>query len=321
MIRKSIIFIIIISLVSLIGLGNTALSSATSETQYSKPQYRELTKNALKQTRKQADQARMRFADVRLKTGVRLRYAEQGDPAGHPIILLHGYTDSGFSFSRVLPVFDPAYHVYVLDQRGHGDSDRPTSGYTFRDFAADVIAFMDAKGIKRATLVGHSMGSIVAQQVVLSAPQLVERLVLIGSATTVRNDMVLEFQQAVQTLKDTVPAEFVREFQASTVYQPLPDEFMNRVVAESLKLPARLWREVMAGMLAGDCKAQLGGIRVPTLIIWGDRDTIFLRAEQDALAATLPNAVLKVYRETGHSPHWERPEQFVQDLKAFITSD
>lgn len=262
---------------------------------------------------------RLRFADARLSTGVRLRYAEGGDPAGQPIILLHGYTDSWFSFSRTLPYFDASYRVYVLDQRGHGDSERPASGYTFPDFAADVIAFMDAKAITRATLVGHSMGSIVAQHVALSAPERVDQLVLIGSATTVRSEAVREFQQAVEKLVDPVPAEFAREFQVSTIHQPVPKEFMDRVVAESLKLPASAWKGVLAGLLAGDCKAQLGNIRTPVLIVWGERDTFFLRAEQDSLAAALPNAVLKIYPETGHSPQWEKPEQFAQDLKDFIT--
>jgi pimeloyl-ACP methyl ester carboxylesterase len=262
----------------------------------------------------------MRFGDERLTTGVRLHYAELGDPAGHPVILLHGYTDSWFSYSRVLPHLDSTYHVFILDQRGHGDSERPASGYTFPDFAADVIAFMNAKGLARATLVGHSMGSIIAQGVALAAPERVERLVLVGSGTTVRNEAVAEFGQAVEKLNDPVPEKFVREFQLSCVHQPVPNEFMDRIVAQSLKAPARVWKAVLAGMLAGDYKARLGDIRTPTLIVWGDRDAFFLRAEQDSLAAALPNAVLKVYPEVGHCPNWERPEQFVQDLKEFIAS-
>src|SRR5262245_38409014 len=309
----------------------------------------ELSKKAQKQARKQAKKARkqttkgtpsksqpapadleefsagsptssLQFADERLATGVRLRYAENGDPAGHPIILLHGYTDSWFSFSRALPYFDPSWRVYILDQRGHGDSERPADGYTFPDFAADVIAFMDAKGIKRATLVGHSMGSIVAQGVALVAPERVERLVIVGSATTVRTEAVVGFRQAVEKLSDPVPEAFARDFQVSCVHHPVPNEFMDRIVAQSRKLPARVWRAVMAGMLAGDYKTRLGDIRTPTLIVWGDRDAFFLRAEQDSLAAALPNAVLKVYPETGHCPNWERPEQFAQDLKDFINS-
>src|SRR5262245_55853734 len=357
MIRKTPLLIIIISLVTLIRSGSAPISAASNEILTTipagEPQYSsredERSKKAEKQARKQAKKARkqtkneaasgpqlapanveeistgsltpsLRFADARLTTGVRLRYAEGGDPEGRPVILLHGYTDSGFTFSRALPHFDPGWRVYIPDQRGHGDSERPVGGYAFQDFVGDVIAFMDAKGIKRATVVGHSMGSIIAQGVALAAPERVERLVLVGSATTVRNEAVEEFRQAVEKLSDPVPQEFAREFQVSCVHQSVPDEFMDRIVAQSMKLPARVWKAVIAGMLSGDYKSRLGDIRTPTLIVWGDRDAFFLRDEQDSLAAALPNAVLKVYPETGHCPNWERPEQFAQDLKDFINS-
>ncbi|MDQ4122922.1 MAG: alpha/beta fold hydrolase [Acidobacteriota bacterium] len=262
---------------------------------------------------------KLTFSDVKLKTDVRLRYAEQGDPNGQTIILLHGYSDSSFSYSRILPLLNPKYHVFALDQRGHGDSERPKNGYKFDNFAADVVAFMDAKNIKRAIVVGHSMGSFVAQGVALAAPKRVEKLVLIGSATTVRNDVVLELQKAVNEFKDTVPGDFVRDFQISTSSPSLPSEFLNSVIAQSMKLPARVWRETMKGMLSGDYKTKLDQIKVPTLIFWGDKETVFLRQEQDLLKARIANSVLKVYPGTGHSPHWEQPEKFAKDLENFVS--
>ena len=67
----------------------------------------------------------VQFSTAKLKTGIRVRYAFKGDPSGTPVILLHGYGDSWFSFSPILPLLDNKYRVYILDQRGHGDSDRP----------------------------------------------------------------------------------------------------------------------------------------------------------------------------------------------------
>ena len=213
---------------------------------------------------------------------------------------------------------DPNHRIYVLDQRGHGDSDRPASGYEMPDLANDVLAFMDAKGIKRATIVGHSMGSFVAQHVAATAPERVPRLVLVGSAASMHNDIVRELHKAVRDLRDPVPATFVREFQESTVFRPVPIEFMNRVVKESLKLPARVWQALIAGFLAKNANAELSKISARTLVIWGEKDGIFSRSEQDSLSSALPKAVFKVYLETGHGPHWERPEQFVKDLGEFI---
>lgn len=261
----------------------------------------------------------MRHSDVRLTTGVRLHYVEQGDPNGPPIILLHGYSDSWVSYTPILPLIDRKYHVYILDQRGHGDSDRPPSGYTFPDFAGDVIAFMNAKGLKKATIVGHSMGSFIAQHVASMAPDRLEKLVLVGSATSVRNGVVLQLQREVSMLTDPVSPKFVREFQTSVVSKPVPDEFMNRVIQESLKVPARVWRDAMAGMLASNATVDLSKITAPTLIIWGDRETVFpSRSDQEALRKAIPNATLRVYPATGHCPNWEQPRQFAKDLNDFI---
>ncbi len=263
----------------------------------------------------------VRFSDVQLKTGVRLRYAEQGNPKGEPVILLHGYSDSWVSYSRILPLIDKKYHVYVPDQRGHGDSDRPASGYTFPDFAADVIAFMEAKGLKQATIVGHSMGSFVAQHVATSAPERVTKLVLVGSATSVHNNVVLDLQREVNGLSDPVSPKFVREFQYSVVAKPVPEKFMDQVIQESLKVPARIWKDVMVGMLASPKQVDFSKVTAPTLIVWGDKETVFPdRSDQEALRKAIPNATLKVYADTGHCPNWEEPNRFVKDLEAFLQS-
>jgi pimeloyl-ACP methyl ester carboxylesterase len=250
-----------------------------------------------------AERGAFKFSEARLSTGVRLRYAEQGSTEGQPVIFLHGYSDSWFSFSRVLPHFCNAYRLFALDQRGHGDSEQPQGGYAVTDFADDVIAFMDAMNIKSAVVVGHSMGSLIARHVAYAAPERVTKLVLVGAVATLRNEAGFELQAAVEALTDPVPATFAREFQESTVYQPLPESFMERAVAESLKLPARVWREIMRGMMEADDAAQLGNISAPTLLLWGERDAFFLRDQQEALVRAIPNARLKVYEETGHALH------------------
>jgi non-heme chloroperoxidase len=263
---------------------------------------------------------RFRFGVARLETGPLIRYAEQGDPAGEPLLFLHGYTDSWYSFSRLLPLLEPGgYHIFAIDQRGHGCSERPFGGYTTDDFAADVDAFMEAVGIQRATLVGHSMGSLVARRVAVQYPHRVARLVLIGAVLTV-DEGTEELQEAVRALVDPVPADFVREFQESTIHVPVPVSFFEGVVAESLRLPARVWRDVLDGLLATDDRADLGRIAVPTLLLWGECDAYFPRADQNALVAAMPNASLHVYPETGHSPQWERPERVARDISAFIRS-
>jgi non-heme chloroperoxidase len=260
-----------------------------------------------------------RFATARLASGLRVHYAEQGDPGGEPILFLPAYADSWFSYSRVLPVLSARYHAYAMDQRGHGDSERPACCYSIDDFAADTVAFLDAVGLQRAALVGHSGSAFTARRVAVTHPERVARLVLSGSpAGSLPTQVKLGLQAAVGALADPVPADFVRQFQAGAAYVSLPEPFLERLVAESRKLPARVWRDAADGVVAFDDTADLGRITAPTLLVWGDHDGLLPPEEQHLLAAAIPGARAQVYPKTGHSPHWEHPERFAADLDAFM---
>jgi pimeloyl-ACP methyl ester carboxylesterase len=125
----------------------------------------------------------------------------------------------------------------------------------------------------------------------------------------------------MRDLPDPVPAEFAREFQAGTIYRPVPPEFFDRIVAESRKLPARCWRALIDGLMQYDDEPQLPTITAPTLLLWGDHDALFSRAHQDRYLAAFPHARLTVYEETGHCPNWERPERVAADIEAFLSAD
>jgi pimeloyl-ACP methyl ester carboxylesterase len=258
--------------------------------------------------------------EVRLKTGIKMHYAEQGEAGGIPVVLLHGITDSWFSWSRVLPQLDKKYRVYALDLRGHGDTDKPQTGYAMKDFAADVIAFMDAMNIKRATVVGHSMGSFVALQTTLDAPERVEKLLIMGTATTARNGVTLDLFKEFANLKDPMDEKYVRDFQVATSSKTVPEDFIDTSVKQSMKVPARVWKLALEGVIAEDYQPRLNKIKIPTLIVWGDKENIFLRPEQDILKAKIANSTLKTYPDAGHSPQWEFPEKFAADLTEFLGS-
>lgn len=244
-----------------------------------------------------------RFATADLATGVRLHYAEQGDPEGEAVIFLHAYADSWFSYSRVLSLLSSEYHAFAPDQRGHGDSEKPECCYTADDFAADVAAFMGAIGIEEATLVGDSSSGMIAREVALAHPRCVSRLVMIGAPTTlVDNEAVLEFLEELRVLEDSVPSGLVREFAQSIIHHPVPEEFFEKSVSESLKLPVRVWRDYCEGvLLALDHTSRLGEIGAPTLILWGEQDPLLPREDQEWLAEVIPGATLKAYPDTGHT--------------------
>jgi non-heme chloroperoxidase len=258
------------------------------------------------------------FGKVKLTTGVTLNYLEQGNMQGEIVILLHGTSDSWNSFAPILPLLSSAYHVFALDQRGHGDSSKLACCYTMNDFAADVVAFMDAKGIDRATVVGHSMGSMIAQLVAIHYPKRVDRLVLAGSMVVVSNPGLMEFNAFVQTLSDPIDPAFVRDFQTSTVNESIPSAFLEKAVSESLKVPAHVWRQMMASFVEQDTSEQIQKITAPTLVVWGGKDTYWPREEQEMLVQAIPQATLHVYEEAGHALHWEQPGRFVIDFEKFM---
>src|SRR3712207_5191044 len=153
---------------------------------------------------------------------------------------------------------------------------------------------MDAVGVEEATVVGASTGALFAQRVALSYPRRVNRLVLVG-AQTPANEAIMGLREEVRALEDPVPPEFVRAFQESTIYQPVPPEFLDTVVSESLKLPARVWRDYMeqaALSIDHDYVLPLREIEVPTLILWGKQAALFPREEQERLAAAVAGATL-----------------------------
>jgi pimeloyl-ACP methyl ester carboxylesterase/tetratricopeptide (TPR) repeat protein len=256
---------------------------------------------------------------VTLPDGTRLAYVEQGDPNGTPVILLHGYTDSRRSFDRILPHLPRSLRVFAVTQRGHGTSDKPEGSYESDVFARDVAGFLDVSGIERAVIVGHSMGSTVAQRFAVEYPQRTLALVLEGAfMPRPANAELTSFLGEVSALTDPIDPAFVRGFQQSTLTRPVPPEFFDMIVGESMKVPARVWKAALEPYRTANFVSRLTTIRVPTLLVWGDRDAFTLRADQDGLVQAIPGARLVVYTGTGHCPHWEEPERFAKEIVSFI---
>jgi pimeloyl-ACP methyl ester carboxylesterase len=254
---------------------------------------------------------------VDLRRGVRLQYVEQGAAGGVPVVLLHGFTDSWRSFEGVLAHLPRSVRALAVTQRGHGDASRPAHGYRLADFAADVAAFVEALDLGPVLVAGHCMGSHVARRFALDYPALARGLVLASSFYTLRgNPGVEELAAAVTRLRDPVDAGFVREFQESTLARPVAPEFLEMVVEESLKVPARVWQVTLAGLLEAGTGGELARIQAPTFLVWGDRDTTCSRRDQEQLAAAIPGAELIEYPGVGHALHWEEPARFAADLAA-----
>jgi pimeloyl-ACP methyl ester carboxylesterase len=257
-------------------------------------------------------------AFARLSTGLRLAYVEQGDREGVAVLLLHGYSDSHRSYDLIRPLLPRAWRVIAPTMRGHGRSDRPEAGYAITDFAADIPAFLDALGVERAIIVGHSLGAAVALEAAANHPERVAATVLIGGFAGFREKPdVIALIETVNQLSDPVDEAFVREFQQGTVAAPNL-RFIDVAVSESLRCPARVWRAIGSGLLSADPLAAASRCRAPAALLWGDRDNFVPRADQIALRDALPSSRFFTLAGAGHAPHWERTADTAHLLIAFI---
>jgi non-heme chloroperoxidase len=253
-----------------------------------------------------------RFSIARMPDGTRLRYFRQGPPDAPAILMLHGLSDSSFSFSRILPLIPAQFQAIALDQRGHGESDRPATGYELVTLAQDAVQVLDAAHIGRAFVVGHSMGSWVARTMAAISPERVAGLLLIGPGLTGTNAVVEELSAAVSHFTDPVDPVFVREFQVSCIERPVPPEFMDLVVQESLKVPAAVWRAALGGLMTYEpCEER---ITCPTLVLGGDRDGVFSVGEVTTVAQRIAGGRVRILEGIGHTPHWEDPKLTVTIL-------
>lgn len=260
------------------------------------------------------------MAEVTLDSGVTLSYEEQGDVSAPTVVLVPGPTDSWRSYQPVLDRLSPDLHAVALSQRGHGESDKPPTGYTVRDFATDLVGFLDALEIERAVLTGHSGSNLVVRCVALHRPDRVAGLIFEASPLTLHEDARLRdlVDSVVANLSDPIDADFARSFLFSTSSDALEAGLADALVDELLMVPARVWKEMFASLLEYDDLGDLSHIGAPTLLVWGDADPLIGRAEQDALGCAITQAELVVFEGAGHTPRWEDPARFAADLTAFV---
>ena len=257
---------------------------------------------------------------VELRSGVALDYVDQGDRDGVPVVFLHGVTDSWRSFEPILPHLPAFLRAIAVSQRGHGGSDRPDDGYRPGVFAADVADLADALGLGPVVVVGHSMGSHNAQRFALDHPGRAAGLVLAGAFHRLAGNPAVEdfVATVVSTLTDPIPRSVAVEFQESTLARPVAAGFLDMVVSETLKVPARVWRDAFSGLLADDHSDRLASIGVPTLIVWGDQDPFCPRSDQAALLDAIGDSRLSVHGGGGHAVHWEDPVRFAAEVVDFV---
>ena len=259
--------------------------------------------------------------DVRLPNGVRLAYVELGNPAGKPLLLLHGYTDSSRSWSLMVPYLSN-YRLLIPDQRGHGASDAPACCYSTSVLADDARLFLDALGVERAAVAGHSMGSMVAIAMAAEHPERVSKVILIGSTALVpvkRGDWLFDQVAALKTPLDP-SSQFMRDWHPANQPTPVDATFAKAVMDELLVIPLHVWRSVMRELAYVPVGRHAEDVKAPVLVLSGGKDPLFPPEHHASLIKAFPGAEARVFAELGHNPNWERPELVAAAINRFLAA-
>jgi 4,5:9,10-diseco-3-hydroxy-5,9,17-trioxoandrosta-1(10),2-diene-4-oate hydrolase len=267
--------------------------------------------------------------------GVQTRYWEAGSRGGPVLVLIHGlggYIENWFfNFAPMSQQF----RVYALDMFGFGRTDKPDNKrlYVYREFARFLHSFMQELRISEASLCGHSLGGGIALQFSLLFPEMVNKLVLIGSGGLGHRaywGLHLATLPAVGKIVTKPSLEGCRKALKNMVYDISQiDEYWIELAYEIASLPgaqrSQLYTLQMGMHLLGSRKAVIGPIltnlskiRADTLLVWGRQDKIIdfrygVRAER-----RIPKARLLAIDKCGHGPHWEYIDKFNQAAIAFL---
>jgi pimeloyl-ACP methyl ester carboxylesterase len=260
---------------------------------------------------------------VALPNGQTLAYVSMGDEHGPPVVLIHGYTDTARDWVPLVPYLPSTWHLILVDLRGHGASGKPECCYTRLDFAYDIKLLLDLLHLPRADIVGHSLGSIIAQAFAEYWPERTRRLILISSTGQLWSQSGPQPAWATQIrqLKEPIDPDspFMVQWWSSPTH--VDADFLRRQRRDAAAIPLRGWIAVLdQGLSGSDLLQTLPRITAPTLLIWGSKDPLIPDDARQSLRQGLPQAQVKILEGLGHNPFWEQPQLCAGVIKAFLTA-
>lgn len=246
-----------------------------------------------------------------------LNVEEQG--AGEPtLVFLHYWGGSLRTWSNVVSSLKDSFRCVAYDIRGWGKSDAATS-YTVSDMAAEAASLIQALGLKKYILVGHSMGGKVAQLLASQKPAGLAGLILVAPAppTPVRFPDEIR-QQQIHAYDNRESVIQTLDFLSARTPSP---EILEQVVEDSLGASREAVLAWPTGALLEDISTEVPKITVPTLILAGEMDQLdSVEQHRREVLARIPNARLEIVTGSGHLVPIDEPEQLALAIAQFVTS-
>jgi pimeloyl-ACP methyl ester carboxylesterase len=261
----------------------------------------------------------------------RTAYIRHGE--GPPLVLLHGYAGAIWNWERQIEPLGRRFTLFVPDVLGQGLSDKPRIAYTPSAYIEWLRGFLDAVGVGRAALIGHSMGAGIALALALSEPERVDRLILIsgfpqGVLNRVNGPYLKWFARLGSAPLFWIGYRFLgrrafRKFLRGLVWDR--GLITPAVIERAYRLRkdyGEAWPLWSSLMHIGDWESRyaprLGAVTTPVLIVWGRDDRFVPASAGEELHRTIPGSRLVVMPDTGHLPMWEKPEEVSRLIEEFL---
>ena len=263
------------------------------------------------------------MASARAADGTAIYYETWG--RGEPLVLISGLATDLRIWACQRLVFGRRFRCIAIDNRGSGRSDKPEGPYSLEQMAADVVAVLDAEGVGRAHVVGHSMGSYIAQMMAVQHPDRIRSLTLAGTACR-HQPWRLELLDRWQ---ETARSQGVHAWARRAFPWLLGPRtawtfglFINLLWPMILRQPAHAFDsqiEALLGAPDGE-RGQLSSVAVPTLVVCGSRDTLTTPADAAEVAALIPGSRLVTLKGAGHGLMLEAAPDFNAAVLGFLGS-
>jgi pimeloyl-ACP methyl ester carboxylesterase len=262
--------------------------------------------------------------------GAEVSYAEIGE--GPPVVFVHGISGSWQNWLENLPHVARNHRAIALDLPGFGASPMPSWTIDMFAYGRLLHDFCEKLGADGATLVGNSMGGLVAAEAVLTAPERYDRLVLVSAAGLINTWLPHERGTATSHAWRTfgrpfgAAARFVvshrrARYAMFRFFIRYPNRLHRELLWEQMAsgLPAPGFADALAAVIEYDARDRLEEIQIPAMIVWGTDDWVIPSAAALSYNRRIPHSRLEIFERTGHVPQLERPQRFNALLDDFLS--
>ena len=246
--------------------------------------------------------------------GINLNVNIKGD--GHPLVIIHGIGGDHTQLENEISQFAKEYKTIALDCRGHGESDKPDN-YSLQDHVSDILGILDHYEIEKASVLGVSMGSYIAQGIAIAAPERIDKLILTVPKS---NGLTSSFQRLMsEHAKELEGLNLHESILALLKYMEFNPELMKKHIdIFETKLSPAQFASANKALSNFDFRNDLPKIKAKTLVISGKYDGLNPPSEGKICASLIPNATFVEMQYSGHAPMYEEPELYMKIIDDFL---